>query len=134
MVEVKAYHFKYIGGSSQETRKFYQRFIRGFLRWHRTKAVWVKGGRTRREAYIIVTENLIGTLTQMLKEDESLTQEKLARRFNKQQDWVSARILLVNKLAPEVKTNITERSVMTPTQASARAILAALKNLLSSTL
>ncbi len=65
---LRAFHFKYIGDRPAETYKFYQKFIRGFLRWHRTQAVWIKGGIVKKEAYIIVTDALAENMLRMLNE------------------------------------------------------------------
>jgi len=57
-------NFKYIGDEKAETFHFYQRILRGFLRWHRTKAVWLKGS-GQRKAHLIIDESLIQNALRM---------------------------------------------------------------------
>jgi len=59
-----AVNFKYVGEQKAETFRFYQRVLRGFLRWHRTKAVWLKGI-GRRKAHLIIDESLIKNALRM---------------------------------------------------------------------
>jgi len=56
--------FSYIGYEKAETFRFYQRILRGFLRWHRTKAVWLKGI-DRRKAHLVIDESLIKNALRM---------------------------------------------------------------------
>lgn len=65
-VGLVAIRFSYVGTESTENIRFYNRFIRGFLRWHRTQAVWVKGGVVKREAYLIVKDFLKEKAIKML--------------------------------------------------------------------
>jgi hypothetical protein len=39
MAELKAFYFRYSGAAQVETYRFYNKHIRGFLRWHRGDAV-----------------------------------------------------------------------------------------------
>lgn len=57
-------NFQYVGYEKAETLRFYQRILRGFLRWHRTKAVWLKGS-GRRKAHLIIDESLIKNALRM---------------------------------------------------------------------
>jgi hypothetical protein len=50
--------FSYVGFQRAETYRFYRRVLRGFLRWHRTKAVWLKG-KGKRKAHLIIYEGLV---------------------------------------------------------------------------
>lgn len=52
-----AINFAYVGSQKAETFRFYQRILRGFLRWHRTQAVWIKG-QFRRKAYLVMIDRL----------------------------------------------------------------------------
>lgn len=57
MTELACWHFSYrntLGDERTETFKFYKKHIRSFLRWHREDAVWIKGGRVGRDAYMII--------------------------------------------------------------------------------
>jgi hypothetical protein len=49
--------FTYVGFQKAETFRFYQRILRGFLRWHRTKAVWLKGV-GKRKAHLMLVDYL----------------------------------------------------------------------------
>lgn len=51
-----AFRFSFVGHERAETFKIYARNIRGFLRVHRTEAVWIKGGVGRREAFLIMAD------------------------------------------------------------------------------
>jgi len=64
-----AIHFRYVGDSRAETIQFYRFFIRGFLRWYRTEAVWVKGAKIRRKAYFVFSERLVERAKQMFKDE-----------------------------------------------------------------
>lgn len=66
MVELVAFHFKYSGFSQAETYRFYKKHIRGFLRWHRGSAVWIKGGTVKRDAVIVVTARLASNVQKMM--------------------------------------------------------------------
>jgi len=65
---IRAFRFHYIGNEAIETFPFYRKYIRGFLRWHRGDAVWVKGGIGKRDAHIIVKEWLVPNLFRMMKD------------------------------------------------------------------
>jgi len=54
-----------------DTVAFYQKYLRGFLAWHRGDAVWIKGGVVRREAYLIFNEKLKQTVARILSDPES---------------------------------------------------------------
>lgn len=64
-----ALNFRYVGHGKAETIQFYRYFIRGFLRWHRTDAVWIKGGRVRRKAYFVFHEKLVERVKRMFKDE-----------------------------------------------------------------
>jgi len=66
---LKAVRFIYIGDSSTENIRFYQRFIRGFLRWHRGSALWVKGAVAKKEAYLVFKEHLAENIKRMLQDE-----------------------------------------------------------------
>lgn len=66
---LRAFHFSYAGENKPENIRFYRRMLRGFLRWHRGDCVWIKGGRVKREAYIVIKEHLIGNLIKMLEDE-----------------------------------------------------------------
>ena len=68
-----AIRFSYDGGPSRgfDTVAFYQKYLRGFLAWHRGDAVWIKGGLVRREAYLIFNEKLKNTVACMLSDPKS---------------------------------------------------------------
>lgn len=57
-------NFMYVGYQKAETFRFYQRILRGFLRWHRTKAVWLKGI-GKRKAHLIIDETFIKNALRM---------------------------------------------------------------------
>jgi len=50
--------FSYRGYNSHETFGFYSHRLRGFLRWNRGSAVWVKGSIGQRAAYLIIDVKL----------------------------------------------------------------------------
>ena len=54
-----------------DTVAFYQKYLRGFLAWHRGDAVWIKGGLVRREAYLIFNEKLKKTVANILSDPKS---------------------------------------------------------------
>lgn len=56
--------FAYVGYQKAETFRFYQRILRGFLRWHRTSAVWLKGI-GKRKAHLIIHEALTSNALRM---------------------------------------------------------------------
>jgi hypothetical protein len=59
-----AINFSYVGYQKAETFRFYQRILRGFLRWHRTQVVWIKGF-GRRKAYLLLTDHLVKNAVRM---------------------------------------------------------------------
>jgi len=67
-MEIRAFRFHYIGNETAETFPFYRKYIRGFLRWHRGDAVWVKGKSGKKDAHIIVKEQLVPNLFRMMKD------------------------------------------------------------------
>jgi hypothetical protein len=68
-MDLKAFRFRHIGQNSAETFPFYAKFIRGFLRWHRGDAVWVKGGMGKKDAYIVVIASLSERVSRMLRDE-----------------------------------------------------------------
>jgi len=56
--------FSYTGYQKAETFRFYQRILRGFLRWHRTRAVWLKGI-GKRKAHLIIHDALTQNVLRM---------------------------------------------------------------------
>jgi len=63
-----AINFSYVGYQKAETFRFYQRILRGFLRWHRTKAVWIKGQFNHRKAYPVMADYLAKNALRMFFE------------------------------------------------------------------
>lgn len=66
---IVAVRFTYRQGMSEnkfETIPFYVRTLRRFLRRHNGKAVWIKGGIVRRNAYLIFHRELAGEVLSML--------------------------------------------------------------------
>ena len=64
-----AIRFRYVKGFSPEkfeTIPFYICTLRRFLALHSGRAIWVKGGRVRREAYLIFHYSLLGEVAEML--------------------------------------------------------------------
>lgn len=59
-----ALNFTYVGDEKAETFHFYKRILRGFLRWHRTKAVWLKGS-GQRKAYLLLVDRLVENAKKM---------------------------------------------------------------------
>jgi len=59
-----ALNFTYKGSQTAETFKFYKKVLRGFLRWHRTRAVWFKGV-GKRKAYLLMRDFLKETAISM---------------------------------------------------------------------
>jgi len=62
---LRAFKFTYDGSQKAETFRFYNRYIRGFLRWHRGNAVWIKGNIAKREAYLIIVHTLSRNVKRM---------------------------------------------------------------------
>jgi len=61
-----ALHFSHCRASTTNSFHFYKRRIRGFLRWHRTNAVWIKGARVKRAAYLIINERIANAAKEMM--------------------------------------------------------------------
>jgi len=66
-LELIAFQFSYKGDESAETFNFYNKYIRGFIRWHRTEVVWIQGSLVKREAYIIMLESLVESFMRMME-------------------------------------------------------------------
>ena len=61
-------HFRYYGGYKPETFPFYKR-LRGFLRWHRGQVAWIKGGIGKRDAYLVLTLDLVRSTMRMISRE-----------------------------------------------------------------
>jgi hypothetical protein len=62
-----ALNFTYVGSYKAETFRFYQRILRGFLRWHRTKVIWIKGS-GKRKAYLLMIDYLAKNAKKMFSD------------------------------------------------------------------
>jgi hypothetical protein len=65
--KIVAYYFSYVGGDP-DTVRFYNRYIKGLLRWHRGSAVWIKAGTVKREAYLVVKDYLKDAVARVLSD------------------------------------------------------------------
>ena len=63
-----AYRFSFKGpGRTADTFPFYNKNILGFLRWHHGQVVWVVGAKVKKEAYMLMTDNITLNFENMMK-------------------------------------------------------------------
>lgn len=65
-MKLAAFQFRHSTHSISDSHRFYRRHLRGFLRWHRTRAVWIKGGVVKRPAYLVFDASLTDKVKRML--------------------------------------------------------------------
>jgi hypothetical protein len=64
---IVGFNFFYDGNYKPETFRFYKH-LRGFLRWHRGSAAWIKGGVSKRSAYLILERDLIRKAVRLMSQ------------------------------------------------------------------